>query len=262
MTGPSATAADPALVAEAVALAREAAAVALRAFHNREGVLVAHKADGSLVTATDRAVEHFLRDRIQGRYPDDAMLGEEFGARTGTSGRRWIIDPIDGTEAFVRGVGEFCTLVAVEDEHGPLLGVIAVPALEETIWAGRGRGAHADWGAVEVSRTASIPGACLATSDLEEWPSNVLAAAREAGLLLRTWGGGYGMELTVSGRVDAFVDFGVDEWDLAPAPILAAEAGGHFSALDGSARLDTGAGLLSNGRLHEELLSILGGDRS
>jgi histidinol-phosphatase len=250
--------ADPALVLEAVSLARQGAARALSAFR-KGGLETDRKVDGSLVTATDRAVEAFLRERIRELHPEDAVLGEEHGALPGTSGRRWILDPIDGTEAFVHGVAEFSTLLAVEDERGPLVGVIVVPALGETTWGARGRGAFCDGVVIRVSDTAALRGAVVATSDLEDWPGGALSAAREAGVRLRTWGGGYGMALALSGRVDAFVDYDVDVWDLAPAAAIAPEAGGRFGALDGSTRADLGSGLVSNDRLHEDLLSVLAG---
>lgn len=254
-TGPPA---DPALAAEAVRLASEGAEMAATAF--REGRLdAARKADGSLVTATDRAVERFLRDRIRERHPHDTILGEEHGLARGTSMQRWVLDPIDGTEAFVHGVGEFCTLLVVEDEHGPVVGVIALPVLGEVVWAGRGLGAFLNGAEARVSDRTERRGAFVATSDLDDWPDAVVAGARAAGLHPRTWGGGYGMALAATGRVDAFVDYDVDIWDAAPGAIIGPEAGGRFSALDGSTRPDRGTMLVSNGTLHESLLDVFRG---
>jgi histidinol-phosphatase len=246
---------DPGFVTEVVTLARAGAEMAADAY--RAGRVEAdHKADGSVVTPTDLAVEQFLRERILERYPNDAVVGEEQGSTAGTSGRRWVLDPIDGTEAFARGVGEFCTLVAVEDEFGPFVGVIAVPILDETVWAGRGLGAFLNGVPARVSARTQLNGAFVATSDLDDWPDAALAGARAAGLRPRTWGGGYGIALAVTGRVDAFVDYDVDLWDVAPVAVIASEASGRFSALDGSARADRGTVLVSNGVLHDALLEV------
>lgn len=251
----SAPAADPALLEEALTLTRQGAIMAAAAF--RPGrVEFAVKADGSVVTETDRAVERWLRDQIRARHPEDAIIGEEYGEVPGTSGRTWVLDPIDGTEAFGRGVGEFSTLVALEDRHGPLIGVIVLPMLDEAVWAGRGLGAFHDASPARVSGTGMVAGAFVATSDLDDWPDEAVRAARAAGLRPRTWGGGFGIALAVTGRVDAFVDYDVDRWDVAPAAVIAPEAGGRFGALDGSERLDSGSILVSNGRLHEALLEV------
>ena len=127
------------LLGEAVALARAAGDLTLQWFRQAD-LVVDDKADGSPVTEADRAAERLLREQIGARYPDDAIVGEEEAETTGTSGRRWIIDPIDGTKAFSRGVPTYCNLVAFEDEHGPAIGVINLPALNETVYAGRGLG--------------------------------------------------------------------------------------------------------------------------
>lgn len=243
------------LIDTVVALARSGAEMALEAFERGPGV-VSRKDDGSVVTETDRAVESALRSRIAALFPDDGILGEEHQERRGRSGRRWIIDPIDGTEAFVHGVAEWCTMLAVEDRAGVQVGAIAIPTLGETLWAGRGRGAFLNGAPVVIGDARAIGGAYVATSDLEDWPDDVVTAARAAGLRPRTWGGGYGIGLAVSGRVDAFVDYDVDVWDVAPAAILASEAGGRFCALDGSARLDRGTCLVANPILCDALLPI------
>ncbi len=244
-----------ALMEAAVSLAHEGAVMARDAYENNRST-VAYKSDGSVVTDTDRAVESMLVGRITSLFPDDAVLGEEHGGRGGTSGRRWIIDPIDGTESFVHGVGEWCTMVAVEDEAGVLAGVIDIPVLGEAVWAGRGRGAFLNGSPIAVGEATDPQGAYVATSDLDDWPDHVLAAARRAGLRPRTWGGGYGVGLTVSGRVDAFVDYDVDVWDVAPAAILASEAGGCFRALDGSSELDRGTCVVTNMALLDAMLEI------
>ncbi len=124
---------------EAVALAREAGEHTLGWF-GTDDLVVDRKGDGTPVTEADRAAERLIRTRFAAVHPDDAIIGEEEDDRPGTSGRRWIIDPIDGTKAFTHGVPLYSTLLAVEDEHGPAVGVIELPALGETVYAGRGLG--------------------------------------------------------------------------------------------------------------------------
>jgi len=248
---------DPDLLDVAIDLCRRAGALAAAGFTPslRSAEL---KDDGSAVTEVDREVESWLVASIHERYPDDGILGEEHGERPGTSGRRWIVDPIDGTEAFVHGVAEFCTLLAVEDEWGISVGVIDVSILGETLWAGRGTGAFLNGRPICMTDAPAIDGAYVATSDLEDWPDPVVTAARSAGLRPRTWGGGYGISLALSGRVDAFVDYDLDLWDIAPAVVMAAEAGGLLTALDGTARPDRGTCLIAGPSLHPELMHVFG----
>ena len=249
----------PGLLEWTVELARAAGAMAAVAFREGFGT-PERKADGSVVSETDRAVESFVRERITAEFPLDGILGEEYGEEPGSSGRRWIVDPIDGTEAFVLGVAEFCTMIALEDADGIALGVIDVPVIGETVWAGRAGGAFRNGSPIRMSATRSMHGAYVATSDLEDWPGAAVVAARAADLRLRTWGGGYGVALAVSGSVDAFVDFNVDVWDVAPAVILASEAGGIYTALDGSTSLDGGAFLVAGRALHSSLIELVAED--
>jgi histidinol-phosphatase len=248
--------ADPVLMQEAVNLAREAAAITLEWFRT-DRVILRTKDEDSTVTDTDLVVERFLRERIASRHPDDSIVGEELPDQSGTSGRTWVVDPIDGTESFAHGVVTYSTMIAVLDAHGTEIGVICSPAVDETIWAGRGLGCHWDGGRAHVSTHASAEGCFLTTSDQEDWPVDAWLAAREAGVHVRDWGNAYGVGLVLTGRVDAFVDYGLAVWDVAPMPVLASEAGGRYSALDGTQRLDGRIGLVSNGEVHDQLLSIL-----
>ena len=135
----TAPAVDPALVTEAVELVRMAGEATLRWFRNDE-LTVDRKGDGTPVTQADREAERLIRAELEVRHPADGVLGEEEPETFGTSGRRWILDPIDGTKAFTHGVPLYSNLLAVEDEHGIAAGVINIPALGETVWAGRGLG--------------------------------------------------------------------------------------------------------------------------
>jgi histidinol-phosphatase len=262
MTEVSAPPTDPALLDEALELCRAAGELTLRWFRSLD-LSVDHKHDGTPVTEADRAAERYLRERIVERHPADAVIGEEEPDSTGSSDRTWIIDPIDGTSSFTRGVPLYSNLLAVYDEHGPAVGVINLPALGETVYAGRGLGCFADGRPVHVSDHESPTGAALCTSGLRPWTDRSLEAVRRSDLMLRTWGDGYGFALVATGRIEAMVDPAVALWDIAPIPVVIREAGGRFSDRAGNEDLvlDPGAtvsGVATNGRLHDEVLALLG----
>jgi histidinol phosphatase-like enzyme (inositol monophosphatase family) len=250
-------AADPTLVDDAVRLARRAGDATLRWFRSAE-LGVDTKADGTPVTDADRTAERLVRSWLEVNYPDDAVVGEEETDRPGSSGRRWIVDPIDGTKAFTHGVPLFSTLLAVEDEHGPAVGVIHLPALRETVWAGRGLGCFANGQPAQVNGRRSLSGAYVMASAVDHWPGRSLEALHATGAIVRTWGDGYGYALVATGRADAMVDPVVAPWDLAPMPVILSEAGGRFTDFAGVTRIDGGSGVASNGLVHDELLPVLG----
>ncbi len=224
---------------------------------DRPDLAVDEKADGTPVTAADRAAETYIRDRLADERPDDALVGEEHGSRPGRSGRRWVVDPIDGTKSFTRGVPLYATLVALDDEHGPAVGVIHLPALDETVWAVRGGGCWWNGEACAVTPRSSAEGLYVMTSAVDHWPRAMLHAVLDAGMTLRTWGDAYGYALVATGRADAMVDPIVSVWDVAPMPVILAEAGGRFTDLAGHPRTEGGSGLATNGVVHEEMLRLL-----
>lgn len=260
---PSATAAgaaappvDQALVDFAVDVAREAGEATVRWFRARD-LSVDSKADGTPVTAADRASERLVRERIGARFPDDGILGEEEPEHLGSSGRRWIVDPIDGTKAFTRGVPLYSTLLALDDVHGPAVGVIVLPALGQAVYAGRGLGCWADGVPAGVSTTSTLDGSYLTSSSFTHWDDRALLAVKHAGCHLRTWGDGYGYAMVATGQADAMVDPSVEVYDVAPMPVILAEAGGRFTSLDGSPGAAGGSGLATNGVLHDGLRTLL-----
>ena len=259
MTAPDA---DPALLDEAVELAREAGELTL-AWFDRPGLDVDHKADGTPVTAADRAAERRIRERLAADHGDDAICGEEEDDVAGTSGRTWVIDPIDGTKAFTRGVPLYSNLVAVLDEHGPVVGVINLPALGTTVYAGRGLGCFRDSRPIRVSERTDPAEAVLSTSGYSRWPEPALLGVKRAGYQLRTWGDGYGYALVACGGIEAMVDPEVSRWDIAPMPVILAEAGGRFTTLDGGEPdLSPGShssGLATNGLVHDHVVTALVG---
>jgi histidinol-phosphatase len=247
---------DQALLDAAVEIAREAGEVTLRWFRAAD-LAVDSKADGTPVTAADRAAERLVRERLAERFPDDGVLGEEEPEHHGTSGRRWIVDPIDGTKAFTRGVPLYSTLLALDDEHGPAVGVIVLPALGQAVYAGRGRGCWADGVPARVSATPQLDGAYLMSSSYSHWDDEALLAVKHAGCHLRTWGDGYGYAMVATGRADAMVDPAVEVYDVAPMPVILSEAGGRFTSLDGRPGAGGGSGVATNGAVHDELLALL-----
>ncbi|WP_216826441.1 inositol monophosphatase family protein [Euzebya pacifica] len=237
----------------AVDIARDAGRVILG--HYRDSSLaVDHKADDSPVTVADRAAETLLRQRITAAFPDDAIVGEEHDDVPGTSGRTWYLDPIDGTKSFVHGVPLFTTLIACDDADGPLVGLIAAPALEEITVAGRGAGCFHQDAPARVSQTTDLSRAYVMTSGFEWWPDHLRERAATSPFTMRTWGDGYGYSLVATGRVEAMIDPEAAVWDLAPLPVIMTEAGGRFSSLDGGTSAHAQSALASNGHLHDALL--------
>ena len=247
---------DPRLLDDAIAIATEAAEATLRWFRAAD-LTVERKLDGTPVTAADREAEAIVRRRVAEAHPDDGILGEEEAETVGTSGRRWIVDPIDGTKAFARGVPLYTTLLAVEDEHGGAAGVIVVPALGESVWAGRGLGCFHDGRPCRVSDVSALSEAYLTTSSYSQWPEPALLAVRRSGMAMRTWGDGYGYLLVATGRMEVMVDHEVAPYDIAAMPVVLAEAGGRFTDLSGADGYGGGSGLATNGLLHDEMLSLL-----
>ena len=264
MTEPSsadAVAAD--LLDEAVELAREAGRLTLRWFSDHE-LSVLRKDDGSPVTEADKAAEAFLREALARRFPEDAVIGEEYPEEQGTSGRTWVIDPIDGTRSFVRGVPLYTTLLALIDQHGPAIGVAAVPGLDEAVWAGRGLGCHHNGRRCQVSAQTELSRSYLSTSGTEWWPEGSFDRVRRThdresrtGPRVRTWGDGYGYVLVATGRVDAMIDPGLNLWDIAPMLVIIPEAGGQITQWNGTSTPSAGDWLATNGHFHEELRFIL-----
>ena len=249
---------DQSLLDFAVNLARAAGETTL-AWFQASDLTVDAKADGTPVTAADRASERLVRERLAASFPADGILGEEEPETPGTSGRRWIVDPIDGTKAFTRGVPLYSTLLALDDEHGPAVGVIVLPALGQVVYAGRGLGCWADGVPARVSSTTALDGACLTSSGYTHWDDGALLAVKHAGCMLRTWGDGYGYAMVATGRADAMVDPEVEVYDVAPMPVIMAEAGGRFTSLDGTLGAAGGSGLATNGLIHDDLLAALRG---
>lgn len=256
----------------AVTAALDAAAIPRQLFQS-EGLAVDWKSDDSPVTQADKDSEALLRQHIEAAYPNDAIVGEEFPNKEGTSGYKWYLDPIDGTQSFIRGVPLFGTMVAIEKDGEPITGVIVFPALGEVVYATKGNGAwwatnandakciaDLDRRAAKVSTAATLADAALSSGGLELYAPHgmsdrygrLLAAAK----ISRGWSDCYGHYLVATGRIDAMVDPEMHIWDSAPLLPIITEAGGCFTDLSGNAVIDSGSALSSNGLLHEELLGL------
>jgi len=243
----------------AQAWAREAGAVTLEHFG---GLLDSEtKVDGTPVTVADRAAERLLRDRIQLRYPGHGILGEEFGETNPASRVRWILDPIDGTRSFMRGVPLYGVLIGIEVDGSATVGVAHFPGLGETVAAATGEGCYWNGGPARVSSTRSLSESAVLTTD----PAGLLDGPMAGGwetlvrrsALARTWGDCYGHILVATGRAEVMVDPVLSPWDAAPFVPILQEAGGVFTDKDGVAGAHGGSGVSTNGLLHDEVLGIL-----
>lgn len=251
------------LFAEAVQLAEQASEITLRWFQS-SGLEVEEKADGSPVTEADRAVEDFLRSEISSRWPEDAIVGEERDDHSGTSGRTWYIDPIDGTKSFAHGVPLYATLLALCDEQGPAIGVIALPALGETVAAARGKGCFHNGGKCTIMGGTVMGGTeskVVCMSGMEYLSQEAKLRLAQSPYVLRTWGDAYGYFLVATGKIPAMLDDTMCPWDVAPLAVIIPEAGGRITSWAGD-EIDVAncpSVLATNGAAHDELLELLSG---
>jgi histidinol-phosphatase len=232
------------------------AAGAIVARHFRDGVTAESKKDGTPVTVADRESERELRRVIGKAFPTHAILGEEEGESAGDAAYRWILDPIDGTKTFVAGVPLFGVLVGLEVRGDPMVGVVHLPALGETIAAARGEGCTRDGWPCNVSTTARLEDALLVTTS----PRQCRRDAPGYGTLAdrvrfeRGWGDCYGYVLVASGRADVAVDNRLSPWDLCAIVPLVEEAGGRITDWRGERTIRSGSVLITNGLLHDAAL--------
>ena len=241
------------------AAAEFAGAVALR--HYGSTLTVETKADGSPVTVADRATERALREWIQQRFPGDAIQGEELGDLPGTTGRTWILDPIDGTKSFIRAVPLWGTLVAVAEGERVLAGAAAFPAVGETVAAAIGCGAWCNGHRAHVSDITDISRATVLISDDRKLGPPLFvggwdALARRAAIA-RTWGDCFGYLLVATGRAEVMVDMVMNPWDAACFLPVIEEAGGVFSDLNGNITAFGGHSIATNAALATEVRQCL-----
>ena len=253
-----------ALLDFAVELARGAGEITLKHFRSSQKADV--KADGSYVTAADREAERFLRVRLAERFPEDSILGEEEAEREGSSGRRWIIDPVDGTYTFVHGVPLYGVLLGLEIEDEPVLGVVNLPALGELVRAARGVGCFWNGERARVSSTPSLDAALLLATDFgscaEHGFGEATARLQSRVRARRTWGDCYGHVLVATGRADVMLDPIMNVWDCAPLLPILEEAGGTFTDWTGRRTIRGGNAVSTNGALFDQVMRTINGETS
>jgi histidinol-phosphatase len=222
------------------------------------------KPDLTPVSEADRAVEEAIRDRLAAARPGDAILGEEFGT-SGAGHRRWIVDPIDGTKSYVRGVPVWATLLSLEVESELVLGVVSAPALGRRWWASRGGGAFADGDPIRVSDVHALEDAQLCFADFRDWEPQGLGESMLA-LSRKVWravgfGDFWGHMLVAEGAADAMIEPELALWDVAALRPIVEEAGGRCTSTTGTPAIGPGGCVTTNGHLHDEVLGALGGSR-
>jgi histidinol phosphatase-like enzyme (inositol monophosphatase family) len=222
------------------------------------GFTVDLKADGTPVTVADRRAEETMRHFLAREVPGHTIIGEEFGESAGTADYRWLLDPIDGTKSFVHHVPLFGTLVSVEREGEPVVGVIACHAAGETAWAATGLGSFMNGQPALVSEIERFSEATLLITSVQRLGQRHPAAmdALDRAKLVRTWGDCYGYLLVATGRAEIMLDPVMNRWDASALYPVIREAGGRISTWDGSAEVGDSVAA-SNGLLHEELLALL-----
>ena len=279
--------------AAATSIAIDAGRLTLKYFR-RDDLTVDRKSDATPVTIADREAELLMRERIMSEFPDDAILGEEFGERPGISGWQWVLDPIDGTKSFIHGVPLYGTLIGVGrngihvhkttvdentmknapgqtggmSDYVPVIGVAMIPAVVpggECVTAALSGGA---WVLRDgeppkrprVSDVSQVSEACLATSEFRWFARKGINATRDrlesATRLAMSWGDAFGYVQVALGRAEVMVDVGMNLWDVAAIPPIIHESGGRFTDWTGSPGITTTA-VATNGPLHDEILRLL-----
>jgi histidinol phosphatase-like enzyme (inositol monophosphatase family) len=225
------------------------------------GVVPDLKADQTPVTIADREAEQRMRTMIETRFPDHAILGEEYGETNAGAGHRWILDPIDGTKSFVQGVPFYGVLVSLERDGEPVLGVCYLPALDEMIAAAMGQGCTLNGRQARVSNVDQLKDAVLLCSDAESFAAYnrdaVFDQARSKAKFTRTWGDCYGHMLVATGRAEIMLDPILSVWDCAALLPIVHEAGGSFTSWHGEATIWGESGISTNAALHAEVMWIV-----
>ena len=254
------------ILSTAIEAAKAAGEIARHYF--RTNLSVETKADRTPVTRADRECEARITEILSTHFPDHGFLGEELGERPGNIDARWIIDPIDGTKNFIRGIPFFATLIALEEAGEITAGVMYAPALDDLLYARKGQGAFVQSASenarrVHVSDVEQLPDAMLihgGLNDLKTRPcwqpflSLVDATSRQRG-----FGDALGHSVVICGQAEVTLEPEIKPWDVAPTKILVTEAGGRYSDFAGNPSIYTGTAVISNGRVHDEVIAILQG---
>lgn len=230
--------------------------------HFRHDLKVDTKPDRTPVTQADREAEAVIREVISRQFPDHGFLGEELGGGATDEGYVWVIDPIDGTKNYVRGLPYFATQLALLCEGRVIAGVSYAPALDELMAAARGMGATLNGRPVRVSHVASLEDSFILHGGIDVFEQErklqgLLRVASRA-TSIRGYGDFYGYHLVAQGRADAMIEASIHPWDIAACKLIVEEAGGRFSGFDGDDERLPANSIASNGALHEALLTMFG----
>ncbi len=247
------------LLAFAHEIGWQAGKITLRYFQS--GVAIDRKGDESPVTVADRETEAYLRAAITARYPDHAILGEEEGASgSADASYRWILDPIDGTKSFIRGVPLYGVMIGLLRNNEPIVGVVNIPALGEIVYAARGLGCYWNGRPCRVSTVRSLAESLVvgttALSYEQYGKGDAFNRLMQRVGLFRTWGDCYGYVLVATGRAEIALDPAMNIWDAAPLLPILQEAGGSYTDWKGNPTIDGGEGLGCNGYLLDEVLAL------
>jgi len=250
------------LVDEVLAAGEEA----LRLYKNGVADRTREKPNRSPVTEADEAVERRLSMYLRKRYPEAAFLGEETGSSgPSQAGLRWVVDPIDGTRAFIRGIPTWSILVGLEADGAPVLGIAYMPAAGDLFTAVAGEGAWGNGRPLSVSKVDSLAEAAVSHGALAQFTDlqlgYLLPRLGEHTYTQRGFADFDGYRQLLWGRVDAMIDPGVAPWDICAAAVIVREAGGRLTSLDGEDTIHGGGAVASNGAVHDALIALLAGER-
>jgi histidinol phosphatase-like enzyme (inositol monophosphatase family) len=221
-------------------------------------ITVQQKADQSPVTIADQRAEEMLRKKIHQYFPDHGIIGEEFGKEAEDKEWVWTVDPIDGTRSFIQGLPLFATLLSLLHKGEPVMGIICLPALGETVWAVKGKGTYSGDRRLHVSTHSKIKDSVLATADLycfrEKKQLRFWNQLHSQAKLVRTYPDAFGHLMAIRGSVDVMVDPWAYIWDFAPCKIMVQEAGGAFMNFTGNKNsINEGSALVGNAKLVKAL---------
>jgi histidinol-phosphatase len=251
-------------LALALRLADAADAVAMARF-DASDLAVQTKADASFVTEADLATERAIRAILDAQRPDDGVFGEEYGA-AGSDARRWIIDPIDGTSNYLKGIPVWATLIALSVDGVPVVGVVSQPSIGRRWWAAQGAGAwtrtsEGEVRSIRVSGVSTLAEASISFQSIEQWDAAghlpALLALSRTVWRDRAYGDALPYMWLAEGRLEFVAEFDVKEYDLAALVPIVTEAGGRFTAFDGEESIARGSSLATNGVLHDGFLGLL-----
>ncbi len=219
------------------------------------------KEDQSPVTIADRNAEEILRKKISKYFPDHGIIGEEFGSVKPDAEWVWTIDPVDGTRSFVQGLPLFASLISLLHKGEPVIGIIELPALGETAWAVKGKGAFSNGSPLKVSPKSRMKGAFVAVADhycfRSEKCTSLYNSLNKEAAIVRTYPDAFGHLMAIRGVVDVMVDPLAKIWDYAPCKILVQEAGGRFANFSGNrASIEEGTAIVGNTKLVQQVRKI------